>query len=497
MFKFIIISKQIGTVTNPFVIGVRNTVPTISEDVIYLIHTAELANDLFSDFVFTSRQIRDNIYWFGTDEEMNSIIYYHLSKLEQEPKIITDVKDLVFEGDVFYIEDNNRLYLLHNNVVYHADLNIISVLSQKKVDVSYVLEDNFISSHAILVIKKEIGLLDEIYAEKNYISFLKKKGLIYCILFLYRDIWEHRNDVKREYKIDNKYSNPYKNILLVEQYLNGMSYYNIDIDKCNDYGLKFDRLPAKYNFNGFYTTTGRIFCSSENSEWTPIQTVPKNKRDILYADKGCYLIEFDYKSFEFDILCQVIGEPVRDDPHTFIYDRLIGLPHPDARNIGKRINYSFIYGMNEVRLAESIMKEFTDLKPDFKEDFLLKLNAEPMIPKIKALEEQIKKSISNDVIVNFFGRHIHFKKEFAVLNNYIQSTAADFMNNKFLLVVDQMEGKNKVLLQNHDSILIQLSESAIETTNIMEEVLETLRAPINGVVGRIEYNYGRDWLNLE
>jgi hypothetical protein len=497
MFKFIVISKSMDRVANPFVIDIRGTVGSVAPDVVYLIHGAEFANELFVDYEFGHQHIKDNFYWFTTVQEMDEIVYMFLSRLERKVEVITNVKDLNFEGDVFYVEDDRKMYLLNDDKVYHADLRIITLLSQKKVDVSFVLEDNFHGSHAIKIIKKEIGLLDEIYSEKHYIDFLKKKDLIYCVLFLYRDIWKHRNDTKIEYNIDNEYSNPYKNILLVEDYLNNMVYHNIDIDKCDVYGLKYDRLPAKYTFSGFYSTTGRIFCSSDFNLWTPIQNIPKAKRDILYADKDCFFIEFDYKSFEFDLLCQIIGEPVRDDPHTFIYNKLVGLPHIDSRSIGKRINYSFIYGMNEMRLAESIEKEFTNIEPDFKEKFIERLNAESMIPKIKSFEESIKKNIKGNTIINFFGRHIHFKKEFAVLNNYIQSTAADFMNNKFLLVSDMLDNKNKIILQNHDSILIQLDEHSIESTDIFEEIKNMLRAPISGLSGRIDYKYGRDWGSLK
>lgn len=494
MFKFILVSETITRIPCPFVLGIQRSFEVPKDGICYLFHGLEVASSLFEEFNFTTNYIRDNIYWFSDENELDVLIPKLMAEDDIEPKPIYDVKDLNFQGDVFYYVNGSKMYILADKF-YMADLSILSRISQMKVDVDYVLEDNFVKSHNIMVHFKEAGLLDEVYSIDNFIQYMNRFGFSIHLLYLERYLESICRNTKHTYNIGGKYSNPFMNLLLVEEYLNRQLYYNIDVDKCNDYELKFDSLPARYNFNGFYSTTGRIFCSSD--DWTPIQNVAKSKRDILFAEKGCYLIEFDYKSFEFDILCQILGIKVEDDPHAATYETLIGKPHPDSRKIGKTINYAFLYGMNETRLAERVASDLGNIVKLDMVDFLRKLSELEITNRVKEFDAVLKKSASNNVIINYFGRSIHFKKDYAYLNNYIQSTAADFINNKFLRLVDMLENKNKVLLQNFDSILIQMTEYDIENTDLFERVLNMLQEPIFNIYGRIEYKYGRDWKNME
>ena len=62
--------------------------------------------------------------------------------------------------------------------------------------------------------------------------------------------------------------------------------------------------------------------------------------------------------------------------------------------------------------------------------------------------------------------------------------------------MDILDGQNKIILQNHDSILLQLSEKDIEGSNILETILEIMTRPIGGLKGRIEYKYGANWRDM-
>lgn len=495
MSKFIIISNTIERITNPFVIDIKRNMLDISSDIIYLIHTIEFAYSLYDDFNFCDFRIRENVYWFHEEKDVSHLIASIILSHDVTLKLIYDPEGLEMSGEVFYVSDGHLMWLLNDKQIYHVDLNIVSKLSG--IDLSMVISSkfNFIGFEDIKVLMKEIGLLDEIYSERHYVKFLVSINRVYYVLYHIRDLWIHRDTIKREYKIDNKYDNPYQNILLVEEYLNDIKYDTIDIDKCNDYDLKFDKLPARYNFSGFYSTTGRIYCTSDT--WTPLQNIQKSKRDILYAENGCIFVEVDYKSFEFDILCQILNLPINEDPHSHSYDKFVGLPHADARNIGKRINYSFIYGMNISRLVESIVADFDSVPEGFRDTLTERFLGDDMIIRTRDLETELSKRMTNSVVENYFGRHIHVKKKHAVLNNYISSTASDFIYNKFLFILEILSNKNKILLQNHDSILLQLSLYDIENSNIMEDILNILRAPIFGLSGRIDYKYGYNWRDLE
>ena len=471
---------------------------------IYLIHTIDKLFEYYdeSEFNFLNFRVKDNVYWFMSNEDIDIIINKFI--IEEKREIIVLNKLVYFYGDVYYININNKdIYILNNDKIYYFDIFILGFLVNDIISIDELFINclNVYKSWHFKIKLKEIGLLDIVYSENNFINYLSKIDMEYYLLYHYKNI--NNINIENKYIIENKYNNPYENILLVEEYLNRVEIYNIDIDKCEEYDLKYDKLPAKYNYSGFYSTTGRIFCNSE--KWTSIQNINKNKRDILYADKDCYLIEFDYKSFEFNLLCQLIGiEEILDDPHIYTYNNLIGIEEyrtfEERRKIGKNINYSIIYGMSENKIVDYIINEFNDNNKLNKEIIIEKINNWEFIKKVKIFEKELINKINNNKILNYFGRNIHLKKDYAVLNNYISSIAADILYNKFLLIIDLLKNyntnKNKIILQQFDSILIQLEEKNIENTNLFENIIDIFNEDINNLNNKIEFKYGKDWKNV-
>ena len=85
-----------------------------------------------------------------------------------------------------------------------------------------------------------------------------------------------------------------------------------------------------------------------------LQTLSKDKRDILKAEPNCYLIEFDYDAFEYNILLDLLGIPKTKDPHT---DTLKFLGLNVDRSIGKSINYSSLYGSSPEKVCENLLND--------------------------------------------------------------------------------------------------------------------------------------------
>lgn len=486
--EFILVSDTIDKINNPFVFHIQKDLSFIQKNKIYLIHGAEKASEL-DDFTFLSNKLNDNVYWFQNISEMEKIIFDNINR-KVDIITILDIRDYVFNEETFYYYNNDKVFILNDDKIYHIDYSIISRLSNEKIN--FYPPDNFIGGDKIKVAAKEYGLLDEIYAEEKFINFLHKFNAEYLILFFFKFIYHNYN--KAEYTIDNKYNNPYENILAIESYLSNIDYFNINLDKCDVYDLKYHKLPLKYQYVGFYNVTGRIYCRSDEN--FNLQTLPQAKRDVLVASEGKILVEIDYKSFEYDLLCQILNLPIVDDPHTEIYDRLVGVEVEDSRKIGKSINYSFIYGMNDNRLADVIMMEIKKLPFSFKEEFLEKLHEDIIYQKISGFAEDLTNESNGNVVVNYFGREIHINKDYAIVNNYISSTASDFFYNKMRQIIDILGDKNRILLQQHDSILLELDKNEIETTDLMENIIQIMSSPISGLIGRIDYKYGNDWKNL-
>lgn len=496
MNAFTLISKNTFK-GNPFVIEQLNEMPKSVGENFYLIETAETAFESFPEFTFSSNKIKDRIYWVDSLDKVDDIIVDILYRSIDEIEVVYDIRSLEIGSTLYYIKiRDNVYYICTGKKFYHIDFNIINNIEQQRFDLNF-FDCNLVSFDDIKVPLKEMGMLDELYSYKHFTQYLNRYDKIEYLLVFIRDVFKKSFDFEYKYNFDNEYNNPYQNILTIENYLNSVEINTIDIKKCIDYDLKTDKLPAKYNYSGFYTTTGRIFCSSDL--FSPLQTIAKSKRDILYAENGCYLIEIDYKSFEVDILSQVLGIGIAQDPHIEIYNRVVGIDNDFdlQRNTGKTINYAFIYGMDPNRLADKVITDLHIEDDNFRETFLERLSQEKIMQLSEALSNELQENMSeNNVIKNFFGRSIHCKKAFAALNNYISSTAADFLYNKMIQIIQLMGGNNKIILQNHDSILLQLSTKTIENTDTFEKIIDIMEAPLSGLKGRISYTYGKNWKTL-
>lgn len=240
-------------------------------------------------------------------------------------------------------------------------------------------------------------------------------------------------------------------------------------------------------YNGTDKTTGRMYVKDSSFS---LQTLPEKLRDIIIAEKGCILLELDYDYFEYFLLSQFCDIPLTEDPHLNMSRLVWNDDH--HRSQGKAINYSVIYG-------QSIKKTVEKLDVDNKDEITEKLE-EVLLP-IREFEDKLKLEYKrNGFVLNHFGRAIYPEKEYALLNNYIQSTAADYFIiklEKLFELLPQYDGDNKIVLQNHDSVLLNLDLQTIENTSVVETITELLESPERNIYGKVSFNYGYDWKNLE
>lgn len=239
--------------------------------------------------------------------------------------------------------------------------------------------------------------------------------------------------------------------------------------------------------NGTDNTTGRIYVKDNDCS---LQTMAKKFRDIVIPEKGCVLIEFDYDYFEYCLLSQLCDIPRGEDPHLNL-SRLIWRDD-EHRQQAKSINYAIIYG-------QTLSKTIDQLDIQNKEEILEKL--QELLSPVEVFSRELSEKYQRDgYIKNYFGRILHPNKDYAILNNYIQSTASDFFIiklQKIFELLTQYDSINKVILQNHDSVLLNLDIETVESTNIVEEIQEILSCEEDDLIAHASFKYGYDWKNLE
>ena len=168
------------------------------------------------------------------------------------------------------------------------------------------------------------------------------------------------------------------------------------------------------------------------------------------------------------------------------------------RDVAKRINYSILYGQSISNSIKSLKGEFPNF--NLNEEKLqeqLEEFVKPFEETKMALELEFKNS---NKIINYFGRNIYPEKEWAYLNNFIQSTAADFLItkiDKLKKYLQQYPSINRILLQKHDSILFNLSISLINNTEIVEDIIKILEEPEKQLIAKTSLKFGKNWKDLE
>lgn len=256
--------------------------------------------------------------------------------------------------------------------------------------------------------------------------------------------------------------------------------------KCEDEGYIYQK------YNGTDKTTGRMFAIDSGYS---VQTLSKNIRNIIIAEPNCYLVEFDFKYFEHKLLQQLCKVPLKGDPHKSLSIALFG--SDQFRDIAKGINYSTIYGKSLESTVKDLLKEH---KLALSEQELLKRLKELTEP-AKKLEARLQKEFKRDgYIINPFGRPVVSEKTYALVNNYVQSTASDLVIIKILKIrtyLKQYNTLNRIILQNHDSILFNLRISDVEETSIAQDLKLILEEPEMDLSGKVSIKHGFNWKDMD
>lgn len=288
---------------------------------------------------------------------------------------------------------------------------------------------------------------------------------------------------KRAYKVENHLSTlkVRLNVPLLEELSENNSILQAVLDRV-------EGSCVVQHYKGTDKTTGRIFPRGDGFS---LQTFPHELRNLVVADEHCLLVEFDYQHFEYSLLAQIIGLKIAGDPHKELAKLLFN--DESKRPIAKTINYGLLYGRSLNTLVIELINEYK--VPYTKEELyeLLKPISEP----VEQLSLKLQKYFDeHGFIKNHFNREVTPTKRFACVNNYISSTATDYMIIKIEKLMSYLESAgfpNRIVLQNHDSILINLSIKDIENTDIALDILNILEGEEKGLTTKVDLKHGINW----
>ncbi len=467
-----------------------------------------------------------------TIDESNNI-YYCFSKEESEEKnkenisnfinncfetvfktwsiiSISDLKEIKnISNKVFIYETENILTITTANTIYHINKEIYNFFN--KVQISSILIKS-----VLLSINKEVELIA--WDKFNYFGAYLKSYNDYCelgsIVKTYKQFKNFNlylgafclswlNELEKSYKISSNELLTWLRAYYIE---NTLSYVKI---KVNDEILKnYSSIESntmmqtiykhsiggyiKQHYNGTNKITGRMYVV--NNDFS-LQTLPQKFKDIIIAEPDCTLVEIDYNYFEFMLLSQLSDLKIEGDPHLHLSKELFG--DGKYRHIAKGINYGLLYGQSIKNILKGIYETHKDIKLE-EEELIYKLK--DTLTCINILKSKLEEEYTKyDCIKNHFGRSIYPEKEWALVNNFIQSTAADFIIiklDKLFKLLEQYNSSNKIVLQNHDSILFNLNCNDMEETDMLDKMDEILSSSENNLFATYKIKQGDNWKEL-
>jgi DNA polymerase-1 len=283
-----------------------------------------------------------------------------------------------------------------------------------------------------------------------------------------------------------------------------------------------DTLPAQVDENSrLHTTfslaiapTGRLSSADPNLQNIPVKTdLGRNIRTAFIAEKGNVLVSADYSQFELRLAAALSGDKNmieafnKDaDIHTETAVQLYGIPAEKItkaqRSSVKEVNFGIMYGLGPHALSERTGMTFAEAKAFIDRYFEIR-------PKLKGyIEQQRKLALEQGFVETIMGRRRPTpdvkSSNFAVregayraaVNMPLQGSAADIMKLAMINVAKLLPKDTNMLLQIHDSILVEAPEKEAENVGqILKDTMETTYTKLP-VKFKADISSGKNWGKL-
>lgn len=257
-------------------------------------------------------------------------------------------------------------------------------------------------------------------------------------------------------------------------------------------------------------TTGRLSSSDPNLQNIPVHAY--GIRAAFNASEGHRFLSADYSQIELRVLAHLSQDKTllqafreNKDIHAItasgLFEIDIDRVTNDQRNIGKRINFSIIYGLTAHGLSKDL-----EVPHKTAQSYIDKFMAQyPGV--INWMDEVVKTAQEKGYVETLWGRRryipginernrtIYLLSRRAAINTPVQGTAAELVKLSMIKLDKVLKEKgysSKMILQIHDELLLEVLESEVEKVeNLVKEVLEnivTWNVPL-----LVTTRSGRDW----
>lgn len=250
------------------------------------------------------------------------------------------------------------------------------------------------------------------------------------------------------------------------------------------------------SFSQTLVATGRLSSSEPN-----LQNIPTKEgygmqiRDAFYAPQGKVLLSADYSQIELRIMAFLTqdatlldvfkhGRDIHAETAAQLFGVSVDAVTHEQRQLGKRINFSIIYGMTPYGLSKDLGISMSDAKTYIQRYF-------ERYPGVLAwMEATVNASIERGYTQTWLGRRRYVKElhernkalfeqgKRVAINTPVQGTAAELMKLAMIKIHSLFENRKNdaaMLLQIHDEIIIEVDHQALDQVEkIVKKTMENI-----------------------
>lgn len=287
---------------------------------------------------------------------------------------------------------------------------------------------------------------------------------------------------------------------------------NTYADVLPDMADENDRIHTTFNLT--IAQTGRLSSLDPNLQQIPTRTeLGKRIKQAFIARPGHVFVSADYSQFELRLAGALSGDEDMikafnedQDIHKLTAASVLGLrPEQVSKELryrAKAVNFGILYGQGPHGLATQTGMSYAEARNFIEKYFEIR-------PKLKEyLVGLKKKAVEQGFVETLLGRRRptpdaqsgnHVVRETALrqaINMPIQGTAADLTKLAMIEVDKRLPASAKMLLQVHDSILVEcLANDAGKVSKMMKETMENIY-PKLGVKLKVDVSTGNNWGEL-
>ncbi|HLB40293.1 MAG TPA: DNA polymerase, partial [Candidatus Babeliales bacterium] len=248
------------------------------------------------------------------------------------------------------------------------------------------------------------------------------------------------------------------------------------------------------NFSQIATTTGRLASAEPNLQNIPVAAgFGRQIRAAFKPDPGQVFLAADYSQIELRVLAHLSGDQklcqaflTGVDIHQQTAAQIFTVPPAavtaEQRQVGKRINFSVLYGLTAYGLAQDL-----DLSLQSAKQYIAAYFAS--YPGVAAwIEQTVATATAQGYCTTYWGRRralpalqernqtLYNAGRRLAINTPVQGTAAEIMKLGMLAVAQQLKAAGlsaKMLLQIHDELLLTVPVAELERTmTLVQQALE-------------------------